>query len=88
MKTIRQKDWRGQHTEMSVRDYIIAELDRCIDREGSVEQAQAGVNALIESFGRLVQTLADKGLLTAPEVASLPRGWGSSDAKFGKEVEE
>lgn len=85
MKTINRTDFRGTRRVL-VREFIAAELTCYNDHDGCLERTSANLSDLIDSFGRLVQTLADKGLLTAPEVASLPRGRGSADAKFGEGV--
>jgi hypothetical protein len=49
---------------------------------GSVEDAQATASAACDAIGRLVDLLARQGLLTAPDVVKVARGYGGEGAVF------
>lgn len=69
--------------------YVVNELDvRRDEGLGAVETAQVGVNSVTSAFGRLVDILAKKGILSAPEVAEIATGIRLEDAMFVEYVEE
>jgi hypothetical protein len=68
------------------RDETISEYAaRCLDdiyNEGHLESLTTSSRNVRLSFGRLLDALASKGLLTAPEVTEIVTDVTNSDAKF------
>jgi hypothetical protein len=65
---IRVRHWMGKEIEMSVSSMIKREVDGRDHDRGSIEAATAGLDLCGEVIGRLVEALADKGLLSEDDV--------------------
>jgi len=59
----------GRVTEIS--DYVMGRADDTDPENGAVEDAHAKVNNVAEMLGRLMSTLADKGILDAQDIVSI-----------------
>ena len=54
-------------------------------RDGATERAQETANNCTGAIARLVTLLAEKGVLTAPEVHYVAKGYHDSDVVFERE---
>lgn len=60
--------------------------ERCLDgysyENGQLETISDGVRKNASAIGRLLETLAEKGLLTAPEIVKIVEGYNNDEAKL------
>ena len=64
-------EWR-QHTEVQTTvSKFVADSMIDYDADGQVERAQATASNISRAFGRLVETLAEKGIISLDEVATI-----------------
>jgi hypothetical protein len=66
-------------TYESLEDYADSALDGADYDQGALEDLVGTANNVKRAVGRLLDVLAENGLLTAPEVEKVLRGWVDSD---------
>lgn len=66
MKNIKHSTWRGEKTS-TIADFVTSGLDGR-DYDGALERAGATADNTAEALGRLVEILAEKGIVSASEV--------------------
>jgi len=69
------------------RDETVAQYaERCLDgrdyESGQLESIGRGTENNRCAIGRLLELLATKGMLTAPEITCIAQGYENADAKF------
>lgn len=75
--TIRSKFQKDK--TLPIKNYTIDELSRFSD-PGQSESIRHNMDNLIDAFGRLMDTLATKGILGAPEITEIVEGYMSSNS--------
>ncbi len=71
----------GWNSEGEVSSWVDATLSDARS-DGIAERAQQVADACAEAMGRLVAVLAEKGILTAPEVYHVAKGYHNGSATF------
>lgn len=65
---------------------VIHYAKRCLNRSdyhaGQMESMQANSDNITSAFGRLLELLASKGVLTAPEITGIVERWENEHATF------
>jgi len=74
MKNIKHASWRGEQTS-SIEDFVAKGLNGR-DHDGALEQAGATADNATEGLGRLVEILAEKGIISASEVGIIAGNYG------------
>jgi hypothetical protein len=81
MKIITQARYGSTRISSEVRLFIRDQLEETYS-SGDIERQHERLDNITDAFGRLVETLAERGQLTAPEVVSIAGGLFSSHAAF------
>lgn len=71
----------GWNAEGEISSWVDAALCDAMN-DGVAERAQEVANACAEAIGRLVAALAEKGVLTAPDVYRIAKGYHNDSATF------
>jgi|LakMenE01Jun11ns_1017448.scaffolds.fasta_scaffold8342023_1 hypothetical protein len=71
----------GWNSEGKVSTWVDNEISD-VRNDGELERARAIAVACSEAFGRLVEVLAEKGVLSAPEVYRVAKGYHNDSATF------
>lgn len=72
---IKHKDWIGRSTESTVSAYVDKSLSQCLDHGGIAEDARHVAGQVSEGLGRLVERLAEKGLLNGRDITYIADGY-------------
>lgn len=67
---------------LHVADLVLRELDGSDYDKGQLETIDSTVDKTVDAFGRLLNVLAEKKILTAEEIAQVVNIYGCSDAEF------
>lgn len=70
---IKTKNYRYEPVTMSLAAYVDMELDA--DCDGQLENVKGTVNNATQAFGRLIEALVDKGVLTLEEALNVAVGY-------------
>lgn len=77
MKNIKHSTWRGENTS-SIEDFVASELNSR-DYDGALERAGATADNATQGLGRLVEILAEKGIISASEVGIIAGNYGPAE---------
>lgn len=81
MKIETKHPWLGPQ-EWTVSEYVSRHLDDDSYDSGALENVERACRRNREAIAQLVALLASKGLLTAPEVTLVAKGYEEADARF------
>ena len=84
MKIAGTHSW-DKKLEVEIAEYVVRELSTERFGDGQLETLSSGLARTREAFGRLVETLARKGAVSAWEVTEVVEGHGLSEARFVEE---
>jgi len=80
---IRRETYEG-HKDTEVKDYIINCLDGNDYDRGALEATRKTADNACEAIGKLINILANKGLLTATEIKDIAGDFMSDSIEFVK----
>tara|TARA_R110002074_G_scaffold385855_1_gene567286 strand:+ start:309 stop:554 length:246 start_codon:yes stop_codon:yes gene_type:complete len=75
MKNIKHTSWRGEQTS-SIEGFVSSELYSRSYDYGTLERVEATADNATEGLGRLVEILAEKGIISASEVGIIAGNYG------------
>jgi len=78
-------NYYSKETTETIKEYTTHKLDGDDYGRGQLEAAEATTTNATDALGRLMETLAQKGLLSAPEITYIVEGKTSRDATFTEE---
>ena len=81
MKIRANDTWESDKTE-SIVEFTERHLDGSDWDSGALEQTQRATRDIANAFGRLLETLAEQRVLTAPTVTYIVEGYENTDAEF------
>ena len=79
---IRTTEFGGKLRTDDTAAYVERKLNGSDYERGQIEELEAGLNNSHKALGRLITLLAQKDLLTAPEITEIVQGYQDTEADF------
>ena len=80
MQIKKQDEWTRKITSTSIENFVRYTITE-YNEGGTIEQHAANIENTLSLIGRFFDLLAEKNILSAPEIVTLVNGWTSEAAK-------
>lgn len=80
--------WSNRESTVSIEEFVQFAVEDKLGVGGTIERHAANIENTICLIGRLIELLAEKNILSAPEIVTLVQNWNSgatASAAFSQE---